>query len=111
MNGGMPCPVGGCGRAVTRGLLMCASCWMEVTHDLRRDIETTWRTYSRTHRDKDWHGYKAAFDAAVDHVREQNKPSAFRVPPTICPTCGSLIRGEGRCWNPTCSPAGGGGAA
>lgn len=40
------CP-SGCGRSLKVGHLMCGPCWREVPADVQREVNRTWRAYSK----------------------------------------------------------------
>lgn len=102
----VPCPVG-CGRRVTRGLVMCTSCWLTLPIERRGDVERTWRTFNRSHADRDWAAYRRAFDAAVELVQQQRTMVETSKTSIVCPACGHSTLWEGRCWNPLCDSNGG----
>jgi len=65
---GDQCPTG-CGRTVRPGHLMCRPCWGEVPRELQRDVNRTWRAWSRDIGDTAaMQAYKDAREAALAAV-------------------------------------------
>lgn len=83
---GRMCPIGGCGRTVRPGHLMCAPHWREVPTSLRTQVWGAWRAFQRSSSDADWDQYMHLREKALEHFEPAEDP----LPPSESVTLADL---------------------